>query len=283
MRPFNICIALGIAALIAGCVQMPRPKPAPTYDELPLVEFKVKGKECDVDEKVDSDCDGVPDYRDQCPGEPKCEKADDRGCPIDSDGDGVPDYLDKCPQIPQEAGVVRDGCPPDTDGDGITDDRDNCPATPRGVRVDGNGCPLDTDGDGVTNDMDKCPGTPKGAIVDSRGCWVIRDTLFDFNKYVIKAQYYHALDRVVALLNMNPYLNIEIQGHTCNLGSTQYNQILSGNRARAVMDYFVARGVNRSRLSAVGYGLTRPKASSATPQGRALNRRVELHSILSVR
>jgi len=262
---------------------MPRPKPPAADEELPLVEFKVKGKECDVDERIDSDCDGVPDYKDQCPGEPRCQKADERGCPIDSDGDGVPDYLDKCPQTPDGLDTVKDGCPPDRDGDGVTNDRDRCPGTPAGVRVDANGCPLDEDGDGVTNDRDQCPGTPQGAMVDSRGCWVIEDTLFDFNKHVIRAQYYTRLDRVVSLLRRNPRLKIEIQGHTCDIGSAQYNQILSEKRARAVMEYFVAKGIDRSRLSAVGYGFRRPKASASTPQGRSLNRRVELHPFPSVR
>ncbi|MDR3611276.1 MAG: OmpA family protein [Ignavibacteriaceae bacterium] len=122
---------------------------------------------------LDSDGDGVPDYLDKCPNTPRGVKVDRNGCPIDSDGDGVPDYLDICPNTPHEVRVDEFGCPLDTDGDGVPDYLDNCPNTPHRVEVDKHGCPLDSDGDGVPDYLDKCPNTPYGTKVDSSGCPVI--------------------------------------------------------------------------------------------------------------
>lgn len=166
---------------------------------------------------------------------------------------------------------------PDSDCDGVPDDRDACPDTPRGVKVDERGCPLDSDGDGVPDTRDACPGTPKGAKVDERGCWVIADTLFDFDKSVIRVDAYPVLDEVVAVIKANQGVKVEIQGHTDNVGGAAYNQGLSERRAHAVMLYLVDRGIAKQTLTAVGFGLTRPKATNDTEVGRALNRRVELH------
>ncbi len=121
----------------------------------------------------DEDGDGVPDYRDECPGTPPGVKVDSRGCPLDSDGDGVPDYLDECPDTPRGVKVDSRGCPLDTDGDGVPDYLDMCPNTPPGTQVDARGCPLDlrdSDGDGVPDMFDKCPDTPRGVAVDEDGC-----------------------------------------------------------------------------------------------------------------
>ncbi|MFC1534922.1 OmpA family protein, partial [Thermodesulfobacteriota bacterium] len=167
----------------------------------------------------------------------------------------------------------------DTDGDGVYDYMDKCPGTPRGVKVNSVGCPLDTDGDGIYDDKDKCPGTPTGATVDARGCWVLKGVYFDTAKRDLKPESFSILDEVVSVLKENPSLKVEVQGHTDNRGSKRYNQKLSENRARSVMGYFISRGIGRGRLSAKGYGITQPAATNATPEGRALNRRVELKPI----
>jgi len=92
----------------------------------------------------DSDCDGVADDKDACPGTPAGVEVDERGCPLDSDGDGVPDYKDKCPNTPAGVEVDENGCEvvKDSDGDGVPDTVDACPSTPKGVVVDKKGCPL---------------------------------------------------------------------------------------------------------------------------------------------
>ncbi len=136
--------------------------------------------------------------------------------------------------------------------------------------------PKDSDGDGVIDSKDRCPNTPKGAKVNKVGCWIVKGLLFDFNKADIKPQYYKNLNEVVKVLKANPGLKVEIQGHTDNIGSATYNMKLSLRRARAVAGYLVKHGISSSRLKVKGYGFTRPVASNDTPEGRALNRRVQL-------
>lgn len=194
----------------------------------------------------------------------------------DSDGDGVPDYLDKCPNTPKGVLVDANGCPFDSDGDGVPDYLDKCPDTPKGVQVDANGCALDSDGDGIPDYLDKCPDTPKGAVVNDQGCWILEGLSFDTAKWDIKPSQYPILDNVVRILKRNPSLRIEIQGHTDNRGAAGYNQKLSQERAQAVMEYLLKKGISSSRLTAVGYGLSRPVATNTTAEGRAMNRRVEL-------
>jgi|GEM_PF-1386585 len=147
------------------------------------------------------------------------------------------------------------------------------PVTPTPI-VEGP-CP-DEDRDGVCDDVDQCPGTPVGALVDRRGCWIVQNLLFDFDKAIIKRQYYGDLDRVVEVLRGNPSMRVEIQGHTCNLGSKKYNKRLSDRRAKAVRDYFLKRGVNPSRLTWMGYGEARPAFPNTNRENRRMNRRVEL-------
>jgi len=228
---------------------------------------------------IDSDGDGVYDDADQCPGTPRGTKVDTKGCPLDSDGDGVYDNADQCPRTPLGTKVDSKGCPLDSDGDGVYDYQDQCPGTPRGVKVDSKGCPLDSDEDSVNNDIDKCPATPKGASVDQRGCWVLKGVTFDTAKANIDAKDAAILDTVIPILEQNPSLRLEIQGYTDNKGSADYNQKLSEKRAKAVMDYFVKKGIDEGRLTAKGFGISNPAASNDTPEGRAENRRVEISPI----
>lgn len=227
----------------------------------------------------DNDGDGVTDDMDQCPGTPAGIKVDPRGCPVDSDKDGVTDDKDQCPNTPAGIKVDSRGCPIDSDNDGVVDDKDQCPNTPAGIKVDSKGCPVDSDGDGITDEKDQCPNTPKGANADSRGCWVIRDLRFDTGTADIKADGARILDAVAAVLQANPSVKVEIQGHTDNVGSAVYNKSLSQKRAESVMEYMVKKGIGKERLGASGYGFDRPAASNDTAEGRAENRRVELNTI----
>lgn len=197
----------------------------------------------------------------------------------DSDNDGVYDDMDKCPDTPHGIAVDSAGCPLDSDRDGVYDNMDRCPDTPLGVAVDSTGCPLDSDRDGVYDYKDKCPETPAGVKVDSRGCWVIKGVHFDTAKWDIKPEFYPVLDEVVTVLANKPDLKIEIVGHTDNRGTLTFNQKLSENRAKAIIEYFIKEGVNSERLSSKGLGLTQPIDTNDTPEGRAKNRRVELKPI----
>ena len=98
---------------------------------------------------------------------------------------------------------------------------------------------------------------------------------FDSNQSVIKDP--RALDETVAALKANPKLTGEVQGHTDSTASADYNQKLSEARARAVRDYFIRQEIAPERIRATGFGETRPAAPNDTLEGRALNRRVELH------
>jgi OOP family OmpA-OmpF porin len=250
------------------------------YDDMDKCPDTPHGIEVDsVGCPLDSDRDGVYDYIDKCPGTPAGVAVDSAGCPPDSDRDGVYDYKDKCPGTPAGVAVDSAGCPPDSDRDGVYDYIDKCPGTPAGVAVDSAGCPLDSDRDGVYDYKDKCPGTPAGLKVDSRGCCVIKGVHFDSEKWDIKPEYYPILDEVVAILAKNPNLKVEIEGHTDNRGFLEFNQKLSENRAKAIMEYFIKEGINPKRLSAKGFGPSQPIDTNNSPEGRAKNRRVELKPI----
>jgi OmpA-OmpF porin, OOP family len=105
---------------------------------------------------------------------------------------------------------------------------------------------------------------------------VLRGIQFDLDKANIKSEYEPILDEAVSTLKSKPDVKVVISGHTDSSGTAQYNMGLSERRAKAVMDYFVSRGISASRLQAVGRGLTEPIADNKTAEGRALNRRVEL-------
>jgi outer membrane protein OmpA-like peptidoglycan-associated protein len=137
--------------------------------------------------------------------------------------------------------------------------------------------PKDSDGDGVTDDRDQCPDTPKGATIDIRGCWVYsgqEGVFFEFGKANIKADFYPLLDEGAEILKKNPTMKVEIQGHTDNVGSEAFNQRLSENRANAVKEYLISKGISADRLKAMGYGQSNPIAPNDTEEGRAMNRRV---------
>ena len=137
--------------------------------------------------------------------------------------------------------------------------------------------PKDSDGDGVIDELDKCPGTPKGAPVDANGCWILKGLLFDTAKADIKPEYFSILDEAVKVLEENPGLKIAIEGHTDSVGKPAYNKKLSERRANAVKAYFEKKGIAADRLNAVGFGMEKPVADNATPEGRAQNRRVVLN------
>jgi OmpA-OmpF porin, OOP family len=132
----------------------------------------------------------------------------------------------------------------------------------------------DSDGDGVPDSLDRCPHTPRGAMVNPDGCWAPPGVYFDTDQAVIKDP--RALDQAAAVFKANPGLTAEVQGHTDSTAPAAYNQTLSEARARAVRDYFARQGVAPERIRATGFGETRPAAANDTPEGRALNRRVEL-------
>lgn len=207
--------------------------------------------------------------------------------PLDSDGDGVVDTLDQCPGTGAGVKVDGKGCPVplDSDGDGVLDSNDRCPGTAAGVKVDSNGCPipLDSDKDGVTDDRDACPDTPSGSAVDSKGCPPPQEQLsmrlaiqFETGKAEIADEYAGELKKVGDFMLTYPTSTSVIEGHTDNQGDSAYNQTLSQQRADAVRTYLIDKfAIAPERLTAKGYGASRPIADNATADGRKQNRRIE--------
>lgn len=104
---------------------------------------------------------------------------------------------------------------------------------------------------------------------------VLNNIFFDFNKATLTDESVAELNRLIKLLNDTPTLNIEISGHTDNVGSASYNKTLSENRAKAVVNYLTKKGISADRLTFAGYGFSQPVARNDTEEGRQQNRRTE--------
>jgi len=256
---------------------------------------------------LDRDYDGVADYIDDCPD--MAGLAALKGCP-DKDGDGIADKEDRCPDA---AGSLElKGCP-DTDKDGVADVDDKCPDTKPNYKVDASGCSLDNDKDGLVNEEDLCPdaagpmalkGCPdsdgdgvsdlndrcpnvKGTI-ENKGCpemakedvkkiaMIASKIFFETGSAKLKAISNAQLDGLVEILKRNEGVNLSIEGHTDNVGNDDYNMQLSQKRTESVKAYLESKGIPASRLTAVGYGETRPIGDNTKASGRSQNRRVEL-------
>lgn len=208
---------------------------------------------------------------------------------VDKDDDGVEDKIDKCPDVP--GSKKYNGCPvPDTDGDGMNDEADACPTVAGDINF--NGCPVpDSDGDGVIDTEDKC--TTEAGTKENHGCPEIkRDTIAKVIEekvtFAAKNIFFKAasdqltessvapLDEVVKVLSEHSSLKMEIEGHTDSTGKAEMNMKLSRQRAESVKNYLIGKGIDASRLTATGFGSSKPLQSNETPEGRKRNRRVEL-------
>lgn len=258
--------------------------------------------------EYDNDADGIPDTLDKCPNDKEDIDGfeDEDGCPdIDNDGDGIKDVDDKCPLVAEDPDGFEDedGCPDyDNDKDGIPDSVDACINKPedKDGHDDTDGCPdFDNDLDGIPDSTDKCPNDPEtyNTFEDEDGCpdekpkakpkakeikrgrVILRGVNFEFNKATLKQESFFILDQVYASLVEWPEIKVEIIGHTDSYGAKLYNKRLSKKRAETVRDYLVSKGISPARLSALGKGEDEPIATNKTEDGRATNRRVELHRI----
>lgn len=181
------------------------------------------------------------------------------------------------------AAVAAAPAPADSDGDGVPDSGDACPATPMGVAVDQRGCALDSDRDGVADHRDQCPDTEANIKVDEKGCGLtlteaVEITLkvnFDTGSAVVKPEYEAEIGKLANFMNSYEDTAVEVQGHTDAMGDEAGNQALSQRRADAVRQVLLQKyGLAAERVTAVGYGESRPIASNDTAEGRAQNRRV---------
>ncbi len=234
----------------------------------------------------DTDKDGIQDSEDACPNEPGIVEF--YGCP-DSDSDGIPDKDDECPNEPGTK--ENNGCP-DSDGDGVIDKNDKCPDVAGEVRYAG--CP-DSDGDGLPDNLDECP--QEVGPASNNGCQLpppppaveevvvetinfhAREIQFASSSAEIKGTSFDKLDVILGIMKEYPEARFTIYGYTDNTGPEDFNHQLSKDRANAVKDYFVSKGIESNRFEAGGYGEKNPIAPNDTPEGRKENRRVEIKLI----
>jgi len=106
--------------------------------------------------------------------------------------------------------------------------------------------------------------------------YTFEDVYFDFDRYSLRPEATRVLDEAVTALRENATLRVEIEGHTCNIGTAEYNLALGDRRANAVREYLVSRGVTADRLRTVSYGEERPKYDNSREETRRLNRRAAL-------
>ena len=235
---------------------------------------------------IDTDGDGVLDMWDACDNTPPGVEVTSRGCELknidrDSDEDRVFDSTDECPNTPIGVPVDRRGCSLDSDMDGVTTGKDRCPATRAGAEVNIYGCENDDDRDGVPNHRDSCPDTRTGARIDVRGC-EIKDIIslpgvnFETGFDILIPGTELILEEAAATLIRYPEMNIEVAGHSDDVGDAASNEGLSERRAKTVHNHLIQYGVAEDRLTFKGYGESQPIADNSTADGRATNRRVEL-------
>ncbi len=250
---------------------------------------------CPVRELLDRDGDKIPDNLDKCPDDPEDYDGfeDSDGCPEpDNDKDGVPDKSDSCPGTDDDKadGFARtkedmdgykddDGCPdPDNDHDRICDPNNDIQGNLKIWSDQCKGldkCPNEPETYNGYQDEDGCPDKGK-VIVQKERILIMEKVYFETNKAIIKPVSYNILNAVAATLKANPQIKqIEIQGHTDERGSDDYNLRLSDDRANAVRRYLINRGVESSRLLAKGYGETKPVCYRHNESCWSRNRRVE--------
>ncbi|WP_044986038.1 OmpA family protein [Sorangium cellulosum] len=248
---------------------------------------------------ADRDGDAVLDIDDACPSTPGARSADatQNGCPDDSDDDGFHDGIDACPSV--RGGPSDDpklvGCPSDADGDGIADASDACPKVkgPASQNPKQNGCPDDPDGDGVRGAADACPnerglsdpdprqnGCPRFVRVNADEITTSKPVQFvvygKTRAQTVDPVSDEILYEVRDAIQQNPDIElVEVQGHTDDSGTEEYNQRLSQERAEAVLSWLVAAGVPREKLVARGYGFEQPLGDNRVKTGRQKNRRVQ--------
>lgn len=108
---------------------------------------------------------------------------------------------------------------------------------------------------------------------------ILKNIFFEFDRSNLKPESKVELQKLIAFMNENPGLSIELGGHTDNVGNAEYNDALSINRAKTVYDYLIEHGIAKERMSYKGYGFSKPVAGNDTDEGRARNRRTEFKII----
>jgi outer membrane protein OmpA-like peptidoglycan-associated protein len=207
----------------------------------------------------------------------------EKPAPPDADEDGVPDASDACRAVfgIRASDPLMNGCPElpiDRDGDAIPDALDACRTTPGVPAAEPrlHGCPRPS----VVKPSAPTPEpepSPRAALERER--IVLRQQIqFETGTAAIRPESTAILDEVAKILELHPELElVEVQGHTDETGTPEFNRQLSLHRARAVRSWLLGRGIAEQRLSARGLGADVPIDTNQSEQGRSRNRRVEFH------
>ena len=155
----------------------------------------------------------------------------------------------------------------DEDDDGVFDRRDRCPDTPADTPVEHHGCPLPQYPASV-----KPVEPPVSEVITLNG-----NVLFAYNQSELMPEARSELDSLMAKLQNADVVSVKVIGHTDSQGSDAYNQKLSERRASSVAAYLLSQGLAPNKLTSEGRGESQPVADNDTEEGRAQNRRVELH------
>ena len=141
---------------------------------------------------------------------------------------------------------------------------------------------IDSDNDGILDTADNCPNTSSDFLVDKHGCPLTATLKINFqsNEAIILKDSYEELDKFTEFLQENTSYDVIISGYTDNSGDKEKNLQLSKDRAKAVMEALIKRGIKLTRLTAIGMGSKNPIVDNDTPEGRAKNRRIEVEIIL---
>ncbi|MCJ8204460.1 OmpA family protein [Pseudomonas sp. RGM2987] len=159
----------------------------------------------------------------------------------------------------------------DEDGDGVFDRRDRCPDTPANTPVEHHGCPL------PQYPASAPPVEPQAPVSEVITLNDAGKVLFDFDKSDLTAEARSQLDGLMGKLSHANVVSIRVVGHTDSVGTDAYNQRLSERRASSVVEYLLTQGLAPDKLTSEGKGESEPVADNTTDEGRAQNRRVELH------
>jgi outer membrane protein OmpA-like peptidoglycan-associated protein len=216
--------------------------------------------------KLDTDGDGLSDGDEALVYGTDLLKADTDGDGL-SDGDEVKIYKTDPKKI-------------DTDGDGLSDGDEvkTYKTNPLVADTDGGGVPDGTEVKNGTNPLDPKDDHPEAEVMLERGRSVIMTGVtFTPGSAELAREAQWTLDRAFIALIVDPKLKVEIAGYTDNTGDPDANRRLSLLRAQAVRSYLINRGIDGGRLRAVGKGMADPIAPNDTPEGRAKNRRIEIH------
>jgi outer membrane protein OmpA-like peptidoglycan-associated protein len=183
---------------------------------------------------------------------------------LDSDRDGIPDQEDRCASEPEDTDDYQDedGCPDtDNDGDRIADADDRCPDEKEVIN-------------GI-DDQDGCPDKGVIHLIEDRVVLEER-VLFEFGRSDVRLEARPMLQAIVTLWNQHPEWQVlSIEGHADVRGTLEYNQRLSEDRARKVRRVLIELGVPPEKVTATGFGKSRPLDRRDSEEAHQRNRRVE--------